>query len=191
MQSQCHWGSPAAGLCSQGGSLAKLKHQRDTLVFSPLVSAEMYTSQAHVPWPWGWQLCCLWSKLGAPESLLRLGSPGLMVQPPSGGHAVISLRLSHFPGTLWSSRTRVPPMPGTPTFVLLSAWSTSSRSSRLLKGQENCWPGESTFSAKHLNSAAHLCHWSAMWVQDLPHVIVVMVEGLQGDSWQQLITETP
>lgn len=52
MQSHYYWGSPAAGLHSQGRSLAKLKLQGDMLVFGPFVSAEMYTDQAHIPHLW-------------------------------------------------------------------------------------------------------------------------------------------
>lgn len=72
MQSQYYWGSPAAGLHSQGRSLAKLKLQGDMLVFGPFVSAEMYTDQAHIPYLGASSSAAFGPSLEAPESLLRL-----------------------------------------------------------------------------------------------------------------------
>lgn len=105
MQSQYYWGS--RGLCNQERSLAKLKHQGDTLS-SVLWSLTRGLGQAQIPPLWGWYLCCLWVRNG----VTRIPEAGkIKAKGPTSLRAptVIPLEATLLPGTLSSSRTQAFP----------------------------------------------------------------------------------
>ena len=91
------WGLPCHRVRQSGRSLEKLDHQGDTLVFRPLVTVEMCTSQAHIaPLLW-WCFCCFWAESGGTRISAEARKPRF--NGPAS-FPVIPLRPLHYPGVL-------------------------------------------------------------------------------------------